>query len=132
MGVGNQSFKELPKALAVLHAESGNPSYIDKIAHAPSRDIGLLYIQEALRDLQTLRSVRKERFNVKSAYDELQTILWSNLEKEIEAVRNLKEGRELREALSFIGAKALTITAKIGYWEKRTQSEEPKEGENPA
>jgi len=46
--------EEISKALAVLVAEAGNYSYVDKLGYAPSRDLAIFYLKEALRDLHSM------------------------------------------------------------------------------
>ena len=106
-------FKSLPKMLAVLAVGGGSPAYIDKLSHAPSKDLALFYIEEALRDMTTLAKTPRDAWKSDKAYEEMKYISWKELENELDSLRNVKEGRELREILSFITAKALARYAKL-------------------
>lgn len=118
------TFNELPKVLAVLAAEEGSYTYIDRLSHAPSKDLALMYVQEALRDLSTLRNLSEEAFENKKAFKELKFIHWLNLEKEVQALGRVRSARELREVLSLITAKALSLAAYLSMKEENKDREE--------
>ena len=42
--------REVAKVLSVLIAEKENYTYVDKLGYAPSKDLAIFYIREALRD----------------------------------------------------------------------------------
>jgi len=101
-------FVQLPRLLAVLTVESG-PTYVDKVSHAPSKDLALLYVEEALRDADALRRAGRAGFDNPRAFSEFTGINWEWLKREIEAIRGVGNARELREVLAYISAKALAI-----------------------
>ncbi len=101
-------FVQLPRLLAVLTVEGG-PTYVDKVSHAPSKDLALLYIEEALRDADALRRAGRAGFESGRAFEEFSRIDWEWVKKEVAAIKGIGGARELREALAYISAKALAI-----------------------
>jgi len=100
----------LAKALAILVVEEESYSYIDKIGYAPSKDLALFYIKEALRDLHSLiRGGVLEKAEAKKLLGEVD---FDRVEREIEKIGSLETRKELREVLSMLTSKALTIVAK--------------------
>lgn len=116
-------FVQLPRLLAVLTLESG-PTYVDKVSHAPSKDLALLYLEEALRDADALRRAGVSGFESPAAYREFGKINWEYLKKEIDAIREIKGAKELREVLAYISAKALAIAQRIRAPSKEEENEE--------
>ena len=106
-----ESFKELGKVLGILIAEQDSYTYADKLAYAPSKDLALFYLKEALRDLHSL--LRKDEFKNKSTAAELFKINFGLIDRELENFGKIKDRRELREKTSSIAAKALTFSAKL-------------------
>ncbi|MCD6483220.1 MAG: type I-A CRISPR-associated protein Csa5 [Candidatus Aenigmarchaeota archaeon] len=111
------SFKEIGKALGILIAEQESYTYADKLAYAPSKDLALFYLKEALRDLHSL--LRKGEFKNKVAAAELSKINFDQIERELENFDKIKDRRVLRERTSSIAARALAFSAKL----KGVQSE---------
>ena len=105
-------FVQLPRLLAVLTVEGG-PTYVDKVSHAPSKDLALLYIEEALRDADALRRAGRTGFESGAAFREFSKINWNYVREEIEALKGVRSARELREVLAYISAKALAIAQRI-------------------
>jgi len=105
-------FDALSKALAVLIAEEG-PSHVDRVARAPSKDLALTYVQEALRDVHSLTSLGREAFKVKPAHDLLKSIDWKALDRDLLELSSREGFRELREALALITARAIAISAQL-------------------
>ncbi len=99
-------FDTISKVLAALLLEAG-PSHIDRISRAPSKDLALTYIHEALRDVYSLMNLGRESFKVGEAHDLLSNVKREFLEREVNALDSLKTYRELREALALISAKAI-------------------------
>jgi len=106
------SLTELAKVLAVLVAEEGNYTYVDKLGYVPSKDLAAFYIREALRDLHSL--LRKEKFENKKAEELAKEIKFDKIETALENLTRISDKKELREKTSLIAAKALTISAKMG------------------
>ena len=100
----------LAKALAVLVVEEENYSYIDKLGYAPSRDLALYYIREALRDLHSL--LRGGRIEKKYAKELLSQVSFEEAEKAIEEIGKISSRKQLRETLSIVASKALALSAK--------------------
>ncbi len=115
----------MPRLLAVLTVESG-PTYVDKVSHAPSKDLALLYIEEALRDADALRRAGAAGFESGAAFQELSKINWDYVKKEIETLKEVRSAKELREALAYISAKALAIAQLIRAPSKGEGKEEKK------
>lgn len=105
-------FVQLPRLLAVLTVESG-PTYVDKVSHAPSKDLALLYIEEALRDADALRRAGRAGFESGAAFAEFSKIDWDWVRKEVESLRSIAGAKELREVLAYISAKALAMAQRI-------------------
>ena len=106
------SLVELAKVLAVLVAEEGNYTYVDKLGYVPSRDLAVFYLKEALRDLHSL--LRKGEFENKEAGELAGKIKYDGVEKALEELAKVSDRKELREKTSLIAAKALAISAKLG------------------
>jgi len=109
-----KELSELSRALAVLVAEEEKYAYVDKLSYAPSRDLAIFYLREALRDLHSLSRKTDLSENVKSELDRLKS---EDVEKAIERAidRFLQVGGrgELRELTSFVAAKALIFSARL-------------------
>lgn len=105
-------FDNVSRVLGVLVVEEG-PSHVDRVARAPSKDLALTYIEEALRDAHSLLGLGREAFRVKGAYDVLRHTSFKGVEEELVELSSLKTYRELREALALIAARALSIASKL-------------------
>lgn len=105
-------FDSLSKILAVLMVEEG-PSHVDRIARAPSKDLALTYVQEALRDAHSLMGLGRDAFKVKAAYDMLREVKADFLDKDVLALSSVSTYRELREALALIAARAIALASKL-------------------
>lgn len=99
---------ELAKVLAVLIAEQGSYTYVDKLGYSPSRDLAIFYLKEALRDLHSL--MNKEIENEK-ARQLLKEINFEYAERAIDELVKVEDRKTLKEKTSLIGAKALAISA---------------------
>lgn len=115
----SRSVDNLAKALAVLIVEEENYSYIDKLGYAPSKDLALYYLREALRDLHSL--IRGGRFEKPYARKLLSQINLDDAERAIENIGKIATRRELREYLSMLASKALAISAKALLKEEKKE-----------
>ncbi|AIG98868.1 type I-A CRISPR-associated protein Csa5 [Archaeoglobus fulgidus] len=106
------SFDNLAKVLAVLVAEQGSYTYVDKLGYVPSKDLAVFYLKEALRDLHSIQ--QKEKFENEKARELVGKIDYERVEKELEDIAKTDERKELREKTSLIAAKALALSAKLG------------------
>lgn len=104
-------FYELPKALGILVAEQESYTYVDKFGYAPSKDLAIFYLKEALRDLSSLS--KKDKFENPRAKEALNQVNFEKIEKEIDALYEVKDRSELREITSIIASKALVISARL-------------------
>ncbi len=103
---------ELAKILAVLIAEGGNYTYVDKLGYAPSKDLAIYYLKEALRDLHSLKNQQKiESEKTKTL---LNSINFELAEKALDELSGIDDRRILKEKASLIAAKALAISARLG------------------
>lgn len=118
-------FSETPRLLAILAAETGSYSHIDKLANAPNREMALRYLQESLRDYNSL--ISRGEFDNPKARDEVNFLHTKHLEDEIEAIKKISNPRELKEVLAFISAKALARTVWLKKEAGQTRSESEKE-----
>lgn len=110
------------KILAVLVAEQEEYTYVDKLGYAPSTDLALYYIREALRDFHSL--LRKERFDnpaAKSAANELKDKL-SFVASDLDQLAKVTDRRELRSITSLISSKALALAASLSYKSETKES----------
>ena len=111
-----REFREIGKVLAVLIAEQDSYTYVDKLGYAPSRDLAVYYLKEALRDLHSL--LRKGKFENKGAEELLKNIDFSQIEAELERFQKISDRKELREKTSSIAAHALALSARLkSKWE---------------
>jgi len=111
---------EISKVLAALTIERESFTYIDKLSQASSKDVALYYIREALRDFYSLLNRGFEKAKDIASY-----ISFTDLEKELNEIREAKSIAELREVVSLISAQALSEAAKI---ERKMQNEPTKSG----
>ena len=126
---GIESIAEL---LAVLVAENKSYTYVDKLGYAPSKDLVLYYLREALRDFHSLKN--KPNWDNQYAQAEANRIDMETVEKgiqDIEKISGMKQLRELRERVSLITAKALAIASKL-IEEKRKEEEMKASGGTPS
>ncbi|RKZ06593.1 type I-A CRISPR-associated protein Csa5 [bacterium] len=113
----------LSKILAVLVAEGGGYTYVDKLSYAPSIDLALFYIREALRDFHSL--IRRGTFEnpkVISVINELKDKL-GYVANDLNKLASIVDRRELRTITSLISSKALALAANL------TSSSGSKKGE---
>lgn len=102
--------EEISKALAVLVAESGNYSYVDKLGYAPSKDLAIFYIKEALRDLHSMMS---KEFENKEAEKISKEIKFDQIDFALNKISKIGDRKELREVTALIASKALAKSAKL-------------------
>lgn len=104
---------EIAKVLAVLVAERKNYGYIDKLGYAPSKDLTLFYLKEALRDLQSLLS---GKFENKKAEEMAKEINFGIVEEGLNSISKIESAdrKKLREVSSLIASKALAKSASLG------------------
>ena len=101
---------ELSKVLAALLTERGDYSYVDKLGYAPTPDLAVLHLKEALRDVHSLMSGKIENESVKEL---LNSVNWDSVDEEISKVASSRSREELREKVSVISAEALALSAKM-------------------
>jgi len=104
-------FDSLSRVLAALVLEEG-PSHVDRLARAPSRDLALAYVQEALRDAHSLIGLSRDAFRVGAAYDLLKGVNAEYLDADVRALASIESYRGLREALALITARALALASR--------------------
>jgi len=104
-----KSLREVGRMLGLLIAEEESYTYVDKLAYAPSKDLAIFYLREALRDLHSL--MRKTEFEYDKTVNELKSIDFSLIENCIQQLSNVKDRKELRELTSFIASTALAYSA---------------------
>lgn len=114
--IAMQGVDELARVLAILIAEQGNYTYVDKLSNAPSKELAIFHIREALRDFNSLLS--KEKFSNPKAKEEISKVYFRGLEDQIAALSKIEDRRELKETVSLIGAKALTLAARLRLAER--------------
>lgn len=106
-----REFREISRVLAVLIAEQDSYTYVDKLGYAPSLDLAIYYLKEALRDLHSL--LRKGKFENEKAEELLKNIDFSQVESELERFQKISDRKELRERTSSIAAYALALSARL-------------------
>ncbi|MGC8912003.1 MAG: type I-A CRISPR-associated protein Csa5 [Nitrososphaeria archaeon] len=107
---------ELARVLAILIAEQNNYTYVDKLGNAPSKELAIFHIREALRDFNSL--LAKENFSNKKAKEEVSKVYFKGLDEQINELSKISDRRKLKEMVSLIGAKALTMAARLKVAEK--------------
>lgn len=124
--VSTSDIEIVAKMLAVLVAGENNYTYIDKIGYAPSKDLLLFYLKEALRDFHSI--IRSGRLKNEEALNLLNNFVGElkdckvDLNESIENIQSyIVDRKSLREISSLISAKALAISAK--YIESRREGE---------
>ncbi len=104
--------EDIAKVLAVLVAEQGSYTYVDKIGYAPSTDLAVFYLKEALRDYHSLlRKEKLENEDVRKLMKEIKGNI-RKIEDNIQKIAEIKDRRELRRITSLIASKALITSAK--------------------
>ncbi len=105
--------RDIAEVLAVLIAEKGNYTYVDKLGYTPSKDLAIYYIREALRDLHSL--INGQRWENRRAKEMAYRINFDRVEKGIQDLAKLdpKDKKKLREITALISAKALSISASL-------------------
>ena len=105
--------RDIAEVLAVLVAEKGNYTYVDKLGYAPSKDLAIYYIREALRDLHSL--INSQRWENSKARERAGRINFDRVELGIQEISKLdpRDKKRLREITALISAKALSISASL-------------------
>ncbi len=105
--------KDLAEVLAILIAEKKNYTYVDKLGYAPSKDLAIYYIREALRDLHSL--LNSQRWEHTKAKKRAEGIDFGKVEKSIQEIEKINptDKKRLREITALISAKALSISASL-------------------
>ena len=105
--------KDIAEVLAVLIAEKRSYTYVDKLGYAPSKDLAVYYIREALRDLHSL--LNSQRWENEKARELAEKINFERVEKGIQEIEKIDptDKKGLREVTSLISAKALSISASL-------------------
>ncbi len=107
----------LARLLATLVAE-GNYTYIDKIGYAPSRDLLMFYIKEAMRDFHSLLRSGAKNEKARRFVEEVRESIESgklDIDDSIQKLASDVSGdrRKVREIASLLAAKALAISARF-------------------
>jgi CRISPR-associated protein Csa5 len=105
--------ENIAELLAVLVAENESYTYVDKLGYAPSKDLALYYLREALRDFISLKNKPQSQWSSPKAFEEAGKIKMELVEREIESMERISSMKELREAVSLITAKALSIASRL-------------------
>jgi len=113
-------YKSIPEVLAVLIAENESYTYVDKLGYAPSKDLALYYLREALRDFHSLS--KNLQWSNEKAKEKAREIDMEKAISEIEGIKRVGSIKDLREEISFITAKALALAAALA--KKETSGEE--------
>ncbi|MCX7999743.1 MAG: hypothetical protein N3A69_12465 [Leptospiraceae bacterium] len=106
-----QNVDNLARVIAILIAEQENYSYVDKMSNAPSRELALFYIREALRDFNSL--LKKDKFENSKAKEAIKYVSLEKIEQQIDELSQIDDRKKLKEAVSLIGAKALAMAARL-------------------
>lgn len=108
--------REISKVIAVLIAENGSYTYVDKISNAPSKALALMSIRDALRDYHSIAS--RGVFTSDVIKDFASSINFDQVTKEIDNITMIDNTSKLREELSLISAEALSLSARLkSYYE---------------
>lgn len=99
---------EVAKLLATIIGESKNYSYVDKLGYAPSKDLALFYLKEALRDFHSIKG-----FENKKAEELSRGIRFEIVDRALQKISSISDRKELREIVSLIAAKALSKSAEL-------------------
>ncbi|MCC6028151.1 MAG: type I-A CRISPR-associated protein Csa5 [Archaeoglobus sp.] len=102
--------EEISKVLAVLVAEAENYSYVDKLGYAPSKDLAIFYLREALRDLHSMMS---RKFENEEAEKVAREIKFEQIDHALQKISGISDRKELREITALIASKALAKSAKL-------------------
>jgi len=105
-----ENVKNIAKVLAVLIAERGEYTYVDKLGYAPSKDLVFYYLREALRDLHSLMRTEIKNSNVRNMLNEID---FNQVERVITDISRIESKRELREITSMITSYALNFSASL-------------------
>lgn len=113
----------LAKILAVLVAEQGSYTYVDKIGYAPSSDLAVFYLKEALRDYHSL--LRKGELENKKIIGIVNSIneRIDKVSRDLEVIARITDRQELRRVTSLIASKALAYAASYSSAEKEEMEE---------
>ena len=112
----SKDIENVSTMLAVLVAGENEYTYIDKIGYAPSKDLLMFYLKEALRDFHSLLRGKLKNENAEELLSSFLEKLKSSkvdLNGSIDRIyESITDRRSLREISSLISAKALAISAK--------------------
>ncbi|NPA98741.1 MAG: type I-A CRISPR-associated protein Csa5 [Crenarchaeota archaeon] len=95
----------LSRVLAVVIAENGDYSHVDKLGYVVSPDLAVYYLREALRDYSSLQA--KTVWNNPLAKKEAEKIKMDLVEKALDKIIAVDDPREIRRIVSAVAAKAL-------------------------
>jgi len=102
---------DLAKVLAVLVVEEGSYTYVDKLGNAPSVDLALHYIREALRDFHSLlRKGSLEHEELRGLLEDVGRNI-NRLQVTLSDVSKIEDRKELRKIVSLVSSKALALAA---------------------
>ena len=117
-----QNVNNLARILAILMVEQESYSYVDKMSNAPSKELALFYVREALRDFNSL--LKKDKFENQTAKEAIKYVSFEKIEQQIEELSQIDDRKKLKEVVSLIGAKALAMAARFKLREMEGQSNE--------
>ena len=106
-----ENIKSISEVLAALIAERDEYTYVDKLGYAPSRDLAIYYLREALRDLHSL--IRSGSIEKKGVKELLRKIRFDRVERGLREISEIRDRKELREVTSLISSNALSLSASL-------------------
>ncbi len=106
---------DLARILGILAAGQGSYTHIDKLSNAPSTELALFYIREALRDFNSFLSKNIDDKKIEKEIQEIKSL--KTIEENLDKIAQLSR-RELKEKASIICSKALIIAARLKMEEK--------------
>jgi CRISPR-associated protein Csa5 len=110
-------YRSVPELLAVLIAENESYTYVDKLGYAPSKDLALYYLREALRDFHSISKKPESQWSSEKAKNKAKEIDMERAITELEKIKKVSSIKDLREEISFITAKALALAATLAKTE---------------
>lgn len=110
-------YRSVPELLAVLIAENESYTYVDKLGYAPSKDLALYYLREALRDFHSISKKSESQWSNEKAKNKAKEIDMERAITELEKIKKVSGIKDLREEISFITAKALALAATLAKTE---------------
>lgn len=111
----------ISKLLAVIIAENGDYSHVDKLGYVVSPDLAVYYLREALRDYSSL--MNKTKWTNSKAYSVAKEIKMKSVEYIIDKISRINDPREVRRIVATIAAKALAKANSL-----RIETQEKEEG----